>query len=407
MHQNPSHPAQLRIADFTYELPEEKIARHPLLERDSSKLLVCQKGLLQQTRFNKIENYLPDASILVFNSSKVINARLNFSSGTNKKIEVFCLEPWAETDPAEALCAGSPQQWKCLVGNLKAWKEEDLNLNLNGVELKAKLLEKLPGHVRVEFSWNKTSASFSDVLKIFGEVPIPPYLKRGSEKSDSSTYQTMYAKKEGSVAAPTAGLHFTEDVLNQLKAKQVSMQYLHLHVGAGTFKPVKSEQLKDHDMHTEWLDVERSLLLTLSKSNTKHIVAIGTTSLRTLESLYWMGVKTLANPLIELEELELKQWEVYTLDDQQASVEKSFLSLINWMDKHGLERLLCKTGILIAPPYTVRVVKGLLTNFHQPQSTLLLLVAALLGDDWKKAYAYALQNNFRFLSYGDAMLIEL
>ncbi len=405
MDQPSSHPAHLRIIDFTYDLPEEKIARYPLTERDSSKLLVCRQGNLAQDTFKNIVNYIPDESILVFNSSKVIKARLHFVSAGNKNIEVFCLEPFLAIDPVEALKGHSPQQWKCLVGNLKAWKEGELSLKKEGLELKASVLQKFPTHVLIEFKWNLTSKNFSEVLNAFGEVPIPPYLKRSSELADASTYQTMYAKQEGSVAAPTAGLHFTENVLNALKEKQVSIQHLHLHVGAGTFKPVKSETLEGHDMHTEWLEADKTLIETLANNGEKKIFAVGTTSLRTLESLYWMGVKAITNPLIELEELEIKQWEVYSLPDKQLALKESFSALLNWMNTKGLERILCKTGILIAPPYQIRVVQGLLTNFHQPQSTLLLLVSAIMGDDWKKAYAHALAKDFRFLSYGDAMLI--
>ena len=405
MDQPSSHPAHLRIVDFTYDLPEEKIAKYPLAERDSSKLLVYRKGHLSQDTFKNIANYIPEESILVFNSSKVIKARLHFVSAGNKNIEVFCLEPFLAVDPVEALKGHSPQQWKCLVGNLKAWKEGELILSKAGLELKASVIQRFPTHVLIEFNWNHSSKNLSEVLNAFGEVPIPPYLKRGSELADTSTYQTMYAKQEGSVAAPTAGLHFTEHVLNTLKEKKVSIQHLHLHVGAGTFKPVKSETLEGHDMHTEWLDAGKSLLETLANSEENKVLAVGTTSLRTLESLYWMGVKAIANPLIELEELEIKQWEVYSLPDQKRPLKESFSALLDWMNKKGLERILCKTGILIAPPYQIRVVQGLLTNFHQPQSTLLLLVSAIMGDDWKKAYAYALANDFRFLSYGDAMLI--
>lgn len=401
----PSHPAELRIADFTYKLPEERIAKFPLANRDSSKLLVYRQGNLAQDTFKNVANYIPEESILVFNSSKVIKARLHFVSPENKKIEVFCLEPWGEIDPAEALKGRTPQQWKCLVGNLKAWKEGELSLNKEGLELKVGVIQRFTTHVLIEFNWNPVSKNFSEVLNAFGEIPIPPYLNRGSEKADASTYQTLYAKQEGSVAAPTAGLHFTENVLNALKEKQVSIQHLHLHVGAGTFKPVKSETLKGHDMHTEWLEADKTLIETLANNGEKKIFAVGTTSLRTLESLYWMGVKAIEYPLIELEELEIKQWEVYSLPDQKRALKESFSALLDWMKKKGLERILCKTGILIAPPYQVRVVSGLLTNFHQPQSTLLLLVSAIMGDDWKKAYAHALAKDFRFLSYGDAMLI--
>jgi S-adenosylmethionine:tRNA ribosyltransferase-isomerase len=402
-----SHPAHLRISDFTYALPEERIAKFPLADRDSSKLLVCKEGKLQQDIFKNISNYVPNESILVFNSSKVIKARLHFVSPSSKQIEVFCLEPSGTIDPSEALQGQSPQRWNCLVGNLKAWKTGELKIASEGFELSAQLIQKSLNHVLIEFTWKDASRPFSEVLNLFGEVPIPPYLNRSSEGADSSSYQTVYARREGSVAAPTAGLHFTESVLKELSKKHITTQYLHLHVGAGTFKPVKSEVLQGHDMHTEWIEADAHLLETLANSGEKKVFAVGTTSLRTLESLYWMGVKTLENPQIELEDLEITQWEVYTLPDNKASLKQIFLSLLLWMKKKNLERILCRTGILIAPPYRVRVVSGLLTNFHQPQSTLLLLVSAVMGGDWKKAYAYALDNRYRFLSYGDAMLVLL
>lgn len=407
MNQASSHPAHLRIADFTYELPEEKIAKYPLPERDGSKLLVYQEGMLQEGSFKDIINHIPEGSLLLFNSSKVIKARLHFVSAGKKSIEVFCLEPHGDRDPAEALKGSSPQQWKCLVGNLKAWREGELRLSKDGIELKAQLIEKYPSHVLIEFNWSPTEKTFSEVLNAFGEVPIPPYLDRNSESGDNTTYQTLYANREGSVAAPTAGLHFTERVTMALKQKHVTMHYLHLHVGAGTFKPVKSETLQGHDMHSEWLEADLTLLEALANSGQKTRFAVGTTSLRTLESLYWMGVKVQANPMLELDELEMKQWEAYALTDKACSLKTSFSSLIDWMKKRNMDRILCKTGILIAPPYQIRVVQGLLTNFHQPQSTLLLLVASAMGEDWKKAYTYALNNNFRFLSYGDAMLIRI
>jgi S-adenosylmethionine:tRNA ribosyltransferase-isomerase len=317
------------------------------------------------------------------------------------------LEPSDAIDPFEALQGRSPQRWNCLVGNLKAWKEEKLSRIKDGLEIKAHVIEKFPSHVLVEFIWNDVSKVFSDVLNSFGEVPIPPYLNRSSESSDTSNYQTVYANREGSVAAPTAGLHFTEIVLEELKRKGVSIHHLHLHVGAGTFKPVKSETLEGHNMHTEWIEADERFIQSLAQRGNKPIIGVGTTSLRTLESLYWMGVKALDQPNSGLEELEIKQWEVYAMQDKKISLNESFSALLRWMKNKRLERIICKTGILIAPPYQIRTVTALLTNFHQPQSTLLLLVSALMGEDWKKAYAYALNHDFRFLSYGDAMLICL
>lgn len=401
----PAHPSTLRIEDFTYSLPEEKIAKFPLSDRDHSKLLVCRGSHFQEENFWNLAHHIPEKSILVFNSSKVISARLNFLVTATKRIEVFCLEPSESIDPSLALQEIGPQRWNCLVGNLKAWKAEKLFLRKEGLELQAHIVQKLPTHVIIEFNWNPSSSNFSEVLNVLGEVPIPPYLNRSSREQDKSSYQTVYANREGSVAAPTAGLHFTERVLNSLNQKQVSIQYLHLHVGAGTFKPVKSDRLKEHNMHTEWLEVDKSFIEMLANSGERKVFSVGTTSLRTLESLYWMGIKTLGNPSIEMQDLEIQQWDAYDLPDKKITHKASLSALIQWMERKGLDRMICKTGILIAPPYRLRVANGLLTNFHQPQSTLLLLVAAVLGEDWKKAYEFALTHNFRFLSYGDAMLI--
>ncbi len=401
------HPGKLHIKDFTYTLPEENIAKFPLAERDSSKLLVCKGDVFQEDYFRNIANHISKESIIVFNSSKVIKARLHFISSSGKMIEVFCLEPSGIVDPAIALTEAGPQRWNCLVGNLKSWKEQKLCLSKKEIFLQAQIIQKFHTHVEIEFEWNNNTKSFSQILDEFGEIPIPPYLNRAGTSSDATTYQTFYADKDGSVAAPTAGLHFTERVLNALKEKHVSIQHLHLHVGAGTFKPVKSETLQGHEMHSEWMEIDKNLLESLANKKERMIFAVGTTSLRTLESIYWMGVKTHKNQNIDLHELEIKQWEAYSMQDKLISVQESLTSLLAWMKQKNMERIICKTGILIAPPYQVKMINGLLTNFHQPQSTLLLLISAVMGNNWKKAYAYALMNNFRFLSYGDAMLILL
>ena len=394
------------IRDYNYELKEEQIAKFPLKERDQSKLLVYQNKQITEDRFYNLPRYLDNECTLVFNSTKVIPARLQFKRG-DKTIEVFCLEP-SQTglDPAPAMKMHSPVVWNCLVGHLKAWKDGKLQLNNNNLVLEASIIAKQQSHVSIEFRWNRTDLNFSEVLLEFGKVPIPPYLNRESQGNDTITYQTIYAEMEGSVAAPTAGLHFTDRVMSALTQQGVQLEKISLHVGAGTFKPVKSTTLAGHDMHYEWMEVERTILQNLVLAK-KKIVAVGTTSLRTLESLYWMGVKLKKNKNSTLHELEIGQWEVYEMQNEQCTIEESFNNLSEWMLKHKMERLICKTGILIAPPYQPRIVKALITNFHQPQSTLLLLVSAFTGGAWRELYSFAEQNNYRFLSYGDSMLLWL
>lgn len=295
--------------------------------------------------------------------------------------------------------------WKCLVGNLKKWKDEELSTTINGVTLNVKLVEKRAEDVVVEFTWQPNDLCFAEVLEKIGAMPIPPYLKRKSEESDSVRYQTIYAQINGSVAAPTAGLHFTPQVEAQLKQKNIGSLYVTLHVGAGTFKPVKSATLEAHDMHHEWIDVSREVLNALLQSEEKPKIAVGTTSLRMLESLYWMGVKAFYNHEIKLHDLEIAQWDVYNFSEKLIAVSESLQALINWLDKNKLTRLTCKTQILLAPPYKLKLADGIITNFHQPQSTLLLLISCIVGNKWKEIYNYALQNNFRFLSYGDSSLL--
>ena len=400
------HPKDLSISKFSYDLPQDKIAVYPLKERDTSKLLVFKNQKIQTDVFKNFVQHLPDESCLVFNSTKVIPARLYFRSQKNKLIEVFCLEPADKTmEISFAMQSTAGISMNCLVGNLKQWKEEELIAERENLHLKAKISQKHMTHVEIEFSWVPEHLAFVDVLEQLGEVPIPPYLNRESDESDNNNYQTVYAKKNGSVAAPTAGLHFTPAVMEQVTAKLITSFFLTLHVGAGTFKPVKSEFMQGHHMHAEWLEVDRVLIENLLNLKEKKIIPVGTTSLRTLESLYWMGIKLCDNPNLSIKELEITQWEVYDIHTKDFSVEESLLALLNWMSKHKLDQLICQTQILIAPPYELKIASGIVTNFHQPQSTLLLLISAVIGDDWKKVYAYALENNFRFLSYGDSSLL--
>ena len=401
------HPKDISIQDFTYELPAEKIAAHPLEKRDESKLLVYKDSTIQESVFKNIASFLPENSLLVFNTTKVINARLEFANSKGQEIEIFCLEPNdKDLELTVAMSAQNSIRWNCLVGNLKKWKEEALVSVKNSISLKAILIERKDLNILIEFSWEPADLHFSEVLEAFGQTPIPPYLKRESNLSDKERYQTVYAKTEGSVAAPTAGLHFTKEVLSKIDERKIPTLSVTLHVGAGTFKPVKSESMQGHDMHAEWIDVSRETIeLLLKNTSDKKIIAVGTTSSRTLESLYWMGLKAFYNSDISLQELEITQWEVYDLEVKSISIHESLQALIMWMESRNLQQLVCHTQILIAPPYQLKIVEGIITNFHQPQSTLLLLISAIVGKEWWTIYEYALQHDFRFLSYGDSSLL--
>lgn len=400
------HPSSISITDFTYDLPQEKIADYPLVNRDDAKLLVFKNEVITESVFKDITNYLPAESILIFNNTRVVQARINFENSKSQKIEVFCLEPFKEDeDISQAMTVTGKVLWKCLVGNLRKWQDEVLSVNLNGVTLKVKLVEKRIEDVVVEFIWEPNQLCFAEVLEKVGAMPIPPYLKRKSEVSDAIRYQTIYAKENGSVAAPTAGLHFTPAVTEKLKQNNFKSLYVTLHVGAGTFKPVKSATLADHTMHAEWIDVSKETINDLLQNSSKKKIAVGTTSLRTLESLYWMGVKAFNNPDIKLNDLEVLQWEPYQLNLKEITPFESLQALLKWLEKNKLESLICKTQILLAPPYQLKLADGIITNFHQPQSTLLLLISCIVGDNWRKIYNYALNNNFRFLSYGDSSLL--
>jgi len=398
-------PREISIHEFSYDLPQEKIAVYPLAERDASKLLVYKDHHITESVFKNIDTFLEKDSVLVFNTTKVIRARLNFRNQKKQAVEIFCLEPASKSQElTQAMAAQKSILWNCLVGNLKRWKEEDLEITKNGITLYAKRIERRDLSVLIEFYWKPADLHFSEVLELMGNTPIPPYLKRESDVADQSRYQTIYADTEGSVAAPTAGLHFTESVLEKLQKRSVNTLSVTLHVGAGTFKPVKAEKMAGHEMHAEWIDVDKETLQSILKNDGK-IIAVGTTSLRTLESLYWMGLKAYTNQQATLQELEVKQWDPYELDNKGLSLEDSLLALVKWMNAHALGRIICHTQILIAPPYELKVAKGIITNFHQPQSTLLLLISAIVGNDWRTIYDYALSNDFRFLSYGDSSLL--
>jgi S-adenosylmethionine:tRNA ribosyltransferase-isomerase len=401
-------PRTININDYTYSLPDDRIARFPLPERDASKLLVYDKGEIVEDIYKNIANYIPEETTLVFNDTRVVEARILFTKPTGGVIEVFALEPSDEyADIQVAMQQKNEVRWKCMVGGASKWKrgmilEKKIGSNLI---LSAAIVEHLPDSFLVKLSWIDPELSFGEVLHLAGLIPLPPYLKRESEESDKERYQTIYAKTEGSVAAPTAGLHFTDHVFESLRAKQIQPLYVTLHVGAGTFKPVKTEKLEEHDMHSEFIDVTDMAVAHLAES--KRVYAVGTTSMRTLETLYWMGIKCSLNPGISMEELEMQQWEVYDrLNAQRKPYKEALRQLLTWMHSRNMKRIVCRTKILITPGYRPGLVRGLITNFHQPQSTLLLLVAALMGDDWKKMYSYALEHDFRFLSYGDGCIIK-
>ncbi len=399
------HPRELQIKNFTYDLPESKIAKYPLAERNLSKLLVYRDGKISEDVYKNIADHIPENSLLVFNNTKVIPARLFFKSATGAKIEIFCLEPAEENKEfASVMSKQKSVRWQCMVGRASKWKEKILEHRTTDFTLTAEIIERTSDAFIIEFSWTPGELSFAEILGKSGMMPIPPYLKRDSEEIDLKRYQTVYAKHEGSVAAPTAGLHFTEAIFEKLTAKNISKEEVTLHVGAGTFKPVKSETMNEHEMHAEVMDVTTTTIQHLCNSLQPKIIAVGTTSLRTIESLYWMGAKAKLNPEISLQDLEIKQWDAYE-QTKTYEVSDALEALIFWMKKNETERLICKTQIMIAPSYELKIANALVTNFHQPNSTLLLLVAAVVGEDWKKIYNHALENDFRFLSYGDGSLL--
>lgn len=403
------HPKNISIKDYTYDLPEEKIARYPLAERDVTKLLHYKARNISETIYRNIDEYLPPKSLLVFNDTKVVESRLLFQKPTGGIIEIFCLEPHEKyADITSAMLQQKKVLWKCLVGGASKWKhgqilEKKINPGSKEITLHAAYKEKRNDHFIIELSWQPGNKSFAEILHQAGAMPLPPYIKREADASDSERYQTIYAHHDGSVAAPTAGLHFTEAIFEKLKNKNVRADFITLHVGAGTFKPVKSEIMQEHEMHAEFIDVSAGTIRNILSHLHHHVIAVGTTSLRTIESLYWMGVKCLTGS--GQSATEITQWEVYDKLPQDIAVPESLQALLQQMKENDQQRWVAKTQIIIAPGYRARIVKGLVTNFHQPGSTLLLLVAALIGEDWKKVYEHALKNEFRFLSYGDGSLL--
>jgi len=401
----------ISINNYTYTLPEEKIARYPLPERDASKLLLYKNGHITEDIYRNIRQYLPADSLLVFNNTRVIEARLLFQKPSGGTIEIFCLEPGAAyADVTTGMLQRGAVQWKCLIGGASKWKtgqilQKKILHNNEHIVLEASYVDKQADCFVIDLKWSPVHLSFAEVLHAAGLIPLPPYIKRVAETSDKERYQTVYAAQDGSVAAPTAGLHFTPGLLQDLSQNNIHCAFVTLHVGAGTFKPVKSETMDGHEMHAEFIDVSKETIAQLLQC-AGNTIAIGTTSARTLESLYWMGVKTVLQPAIAEDQLQLTQWEVYDkLQPHAVPAKEALQSLLQWMDGKNLQRIFSKTQILIAPGYAFKIIRGLVTNFHQPQSTLLLLVAAIAGAGWKSMYAYALENDFRFLSYGDGCLI--
>lgn len=394
----------ISIDAYDYPLPDERIAKYPLAERDASKLLVLKDGQLRATQFKAIGDYLPQDALLVFNETKVIRARLQFQKETGSHIEVFCLEP--DADYQLAFSSASPVRWKCLVGNSKRWHEGLLKMPLTvggqQVVLCAERLERNDQYSEIEFSWSPSSLPFASILEAAGEIPLPPYLHRDAEPEDRDRYQTVFAKYDGSVAAPTAGLHFTKPLISRLKDKGLQFDEVTLHVGAGTFRPVASNTIGEHAMHSETIIVRKSLVERLMAQLGRNIIPVGTTSTRTLESLYWIGMM-LQEQGMTLRTLHVEQWYPYEKHDALSALE-ALQNIVRYLDKHQLTRLEASTALIIAPSYTMRVITGLITNFHQPKSTLLLLVSALIGERWKQCYQFALDNDFRFLSYGDSCL---
>ena len=397
----------IHISDYNYNLPDERIAKFPLPVRDQSKLLVYRNGEISETRFTSLPDYVEPGTLMIFNKTKVIQARLHFRKETGALIEIFCLEPIQPNDYALNFQQTEHAAWLCMIGNLKKWKEGTLTrrMTVKGQDI---TLAATRGEARgtshwVDFTWDNPSVTFADILEMFGELPIPPYLNRETQESDKETYQTVYSKIKGSVAAPTAGLHFTQRVLDALRAKGADLEEVTLHVGAGTFKPVKSEEIEGHEMHTEYISVSKGSIEKLIAHEGKAL-AVGTTSVRTLESLYYIGVTLSQHPDAQEADLHVRQWQPYETHPTLRATE-ALKHILHYMERHRLDALHTSTQIIIAPGYEYKVVKRMITNFHQPQSTLLLLVSAFIKGDWKRIYDYALSHDFRFLSYGDSSLL--
>jgi len=414
------HPKDISISEFSYELPEQMIAVYPLPQRDASKLLIYRDGHIGEDIYRNLADHIPVESLLIFNDTKVVEARLLFQKPTGGIIELFCLEPHEQyADITTAMSQHGTVYWQCLVGGASKWKHGQVLKKIvtaygKEIILEAVYTEKKASSFVIKLSWAPGFLSFAELLHHAGAIPLPPYIKRKPDQSDTERYQTVYAHFDGSVAAPTAGLHFTDEILSSLKEKNIGTEYVTLHVGAGTFKPVKAETMGEHEMHSEFIDVSGATIETLCRYLDRNIIAVGTTSMRTIESLYWLGLKcrkpehrAVSSVAENSPGLQVDQWDPYDHPEQNLTAKDALISLIEWMQINKLKKLATKTAIIIAPGYRFRIINALITNFHQPRSTLLLLVAALIGNDWRLVYDYALENNFRFLSYGDGSLLWL
>jgi S-adenosylmethionine:tRNA ribosyltransferase-isomerase len=406
MSRRPPLPQELSMADFGYDLPEEKIARYPLEHRDQSKLLVWKSGKIEEALYSGLAGFLPLRTLLVFNNSRVVEARILFHKKSGGQIEIFCLEPHnTHTSITEAMAQTGRILWTCLIGGASKWKHgQVLEKQAGETKIEVRFVEKRLDDFVVEFIWTPAGLSFSEILHQFGSMPLPPYLKRAAETSDTERYQTVYAREAGSVAAPTAGLHFSRNLFLSLEKKGIQSAFCTLHVGAGTFMPVKSEKISDHQMHEEYIEITAAFLETLISKLDDPVIAVGTTSLRTLETLYWLGLQANHFKNKGVHELNLDQWYPY-LETPEISAEDALLSLLERVNIAPGKKLISKTRLFIIPGYQFKIVRGLITNFHQPHSTLLLLVAALIGPEWKNVYAWALDHDYRFLSYGDGCLL--
>lgn len=400
---------QLHITDYDYPLPDERIAKYPLEKRDASKLLLYDDGIISESIFSNLADYIPSESLMIFNNTRVIHARLLFRKETGAQIEVFCLSPADPEDYAMNFASKQYCSWHCMIGNAKRWKDDILTMKIenggNGIlTLSAEKTAVTDKDTTVRFSWNDDTLSFSEILEIAGKLPIPPYLNRPAETKDDETYQTVYSRIEGSVAAPTAGLHFTDDVMTSLRHKGIATAEVTLHVGAGTFRPVKSETIGEHEMHTEFISVPKETIKAIYEN--KHpLVVVGTTSMRTIESLYYIGAKLAINPVAMPHELFVSQWEPYENFLHDIEARQSLKNILDYLDRNDADHLISATQIMIVPGFRFHYADALITNFHQPQSTLLLLISAFVDDNWRVIYDYALKSDFRFLSYGDSSLL--
>jgi S-adenosylmethionine:tRNA ribosyltransferase-isomerase len=401
-------PDSIQIEDFTYALPDTRIAQYPLAERDTSKLLVYRNNTIHDEVFTNLENHLPSDSLLIFNNTRVVRARLLFKKESGSLIEIFCLEPHEPREIQTMFQQKEECVWKCLVGNNKRWKENALSLkfsiNNTDAEIHAEKISEENGTYLIRFSWNPPQLTFSEVLEHSGHIPLPPYMKRSDEPDDIMRYQTIYARNNGSVAAPTAGLHFTDNVMHSLQLKNIQSEYLTLHVGAGTFKPVTDSNALNHTMHSEAFIILKSTIESLYKNSEKHWTVVGTTSARTLESIFWLGIQLKHNNFPNENNFFISQWEAFESPDISTTRKDVLQTILDFMNRKELDSINGFTQIMIVPGYTYKMCDALVTNFHQPGSTLILLVSALIGNNWKQVYDHALTNDYRFLSYGDCCL---